>query len=319
MKINKIFFIVLALSPQLSALSPSANAQQFLAMNDPVYTDDSDEEALVNAEMENSLKGMNQQNNAKDDSLPFDTQPLAESNIQEKKFSLADSGTALSNKISEHTGEKNITVSDAVYKRTGGAKSFTDKQVKSVKLNTSFSVQEIDINNNEQKFTATLKPVIGSFFIEVSGNYSSSVKVPVLTRSLGKGVQISQDDIELKYFPKDQISGGDVTDISTIIGKTTTKPLSEGKMVFEDDIRSPILVAKNSTVSALYKTKTIEIKALAVALDDGGEGDIIRLKNFDSGKIFKAVVQADGNVLVSAASGDINVSSNAAPEINNVN
>jgi flagellar basal body P-ring formation protein FlgA len=308
----KLAMTVLVLNFQFLAFNIAVKANEFSDINDPSFSPDEElTQDLSNTEeiLENTVIGKQLENRAtpttNETSLPFDNQPLAETDLQQQKFSLKDSETVIIEEIAEQTGEKNVSVGKLIYKRSDGSKEFTYDQVKNVVLNTKLTLQNLEITENE--FTGNLIPTKGDFIIEVKGDFSASIKVPLLTRNINKGSQISQEDVELAYFPKDQIEEDSITEVSSIIGKTATKTLVKGKMVTEDEIRNPTLVAKNSTVSAIYRTDSIEVKALAVALDDGGEGDIIRLKNFDSGKMFKAVVQADGNVLIGASNKDINL------------
>ncbi len=242
-----------------------------------------------------------------------DNQVLAETNVKthNKTFTLAEYEKTLNEKVADETGEKTLAINNVTFKRVGSDKTFSSDQVKNANLNMNFFIQLVEINSEKNQFTALLKPVDGDYTINASGTYSASQKVPVLIRNLSKGDRISQDDIELRNFPKDKIQSGDQTDVNNIIGKTATKTLSKDHLVSADDIRSPILVSKNATVSAVYKSDSIEVKALAVAMDDGGEGDIIRLKNFDSGKVFRAVVQADGTVVIGSNVKDNSASASA--------
>lgn len=221
---------------------------------------------------------------------------LAVKEIKQKKFTLDKSEDNIADKIATEINEKNVAITNVSFHRIGSSKIYSLDQVKNVTINNSFYISEIDLKDNNKHFTITLKPAAGIYAIEAEGEYSVSQKVPLLVRSISKGEQISQDDVELKNYPKEKVNG--ITDINDIIGKSATKGLTKGKMVSEDDVRNPVVISKNSSVSAIYRSAGIEVKALAVAQEDGGTGDIIRLKNFDSGKIFKAVVQADGTVFI---------------------
>jgi len=283
-----------------------ANAEDELSLNDindPSFIADDSAQELSNS-FEDKIRRIKPENieSAKPEIVYGES--LAQSDITVKRFDLNESEEALSQKLQDQTNEKNISVSKLVFKRIGGTKSFRAEQIKNINLNVRFETKSIDIDEENKTFTAVLKPYKGNFEIEVKGVYSASMKVPVITRNIGKGDQISQDDVELRNFPKEKIQPTDIVDISNILGKTATRFLSHGNMVAQDDIKNPILIFKNNTVSAISRTDTIEVKTLAVALDDGGIGDIIRFKNFDSGKIFRAVVQADGTALVGTTSSD---------------
>jgi len=51
-------------------------------------------------------------------------------------------------------------------------------------------------------------------------------------------------------------------------------------------------------VQIVFREGPLEILGHAVALQSGGKGDVISLRNIDSGVIIKGVVEADGTVQV---------------------
>ncbi len=321
MKSRSKLFVLLA----LVLASTSANAENFLMAentNDPVYTGDANDvanqdvaDSLTNSLINSAATTANEQ--VEGNSLPQET--LATRDVSVKRFFLKDCQEPLTERVSDQLSENNLALDNLSFKRTDGQRSFTYDQVKNVQLKTQFSVSSLEVNENEGRFSAVLKPQSGSYKIEVSGDYNLNQKVPVLSHNIGKGEKITQDDIELKATEISQIPGGSITEVNNIIGKTATHGLNKGKMVSGEDIRDPITISKNSTVSAIFRTESIEIKALAVALEDGSAGDIIRLKNFDSGKVFKAIVQDDGSVLIGTSTKEFTASLPSADDADNFN
>jgi flagella basal body P-ring formation protein FlgA len=298
------------------SFSFGANAQNFLesaSMNDPVYSEDLAENMAINElASEASSSSANVPSSVPQESL-------VSTDIVIPRFFLKDSQPALTEKLSDQLETSNIGLDKLKFKREGSSKTFTYDQIKNVVIKTKFSIETMDVDNTENTFAAVLKPQNGKYKIEVTGIYDINRKVPVLSRNISKGGKISQDDIELKSVANSSIIETDITDVSDIIGKTAVKSLTKGKMIAEEDISDAIVITKNSSVSAVFKTETIEIKALAVALEDGSEGDIIKLKNFDSGKVFKAVVQADGSVMAGSSSSALTASIPDDNELNNFN
>lgn len=326
MKNIKLLAIVLLLS------STSAKAENFLQadnVNDPQYIggDESDiaqdlTEGMASSAIQQNVAPRQQpivnNNEYMGDMLPGQA-TLASKDINVQRFYLKDSEPQLTEKVSEQLDEKNLSISNLKFKRDGGSRSFDLNQVKNVVIKSKFTIESINVDEEDSTFTAMLKPQTGSYKIEATGTYSENQKVPVLSRNIGKGEKITQDDIELKATDKALIVAQDITDVNNIIGKTATRGLSRGKMITNEDIRNPITIAKNSTVSAIFRSENIEIKTLAVALEDGSDGDIIRMKNFDSGKVFKAVVQEDGSALIGTNKVDITASLPDNFEENNFN
>jgi flagella basal body P-ring formation protein FlgA len=54
-------------------------------------------------------------------------------------------------------------------------------------------------------------------------------------------------------------------------------------------------------VRVIFMQGGLEIALSAVALQAGAAGDMVRLRNVDSGSVFDGVVMADGTVRVSAS------------------
>ncbi len=314
---KKIFFTLLLLS-----FSASAKAENFLMaenMNDPIYSDDSGSTDVAEV-LTDSLVSQQQNMVAPATEDPLDSdKSLVVRDVSIQRFFLKESEAPIVERLSDTLDEHNLSVEKLSFKREGSQKAFTYDQIKKVVIKTKFSIESLDVIEEENRFTSVLKPQLGKYRIEVTGSYSENQKVPVLSRNIGKGEKISQNDIELKNTARNQIVESDITDISKIIGKTATHQLSKGKMVTEEDIRDQIIVNKSSSVSAIYRTDSIEIKALAVALEEGGEGDMITLKNFDSGKVFKAIVQADGTVVIDTTPTEFTASLPEANELNNIN
>lgn len=286
------------------AFSANSFAQEFSDVNSPIFSDSEDynenqdfvptqlafnkaipaEKLVPTTQIEQDLS-----NNS-----------LTENNLAKENFDLVTAVDVVKEKIADKLELKNLSLENLTFARLGGKRTFSLEQVKSSNLNAKFTLERIEVVEDEDKFIAILQPISGNFSIEMKGSFSMSQKIPFISRNLQKGTVITQDDIELKDYPKSKINGDYITEISEIIGKEANKSLTKNAPVFFGDVKTPTIISKNSTVSAIYKNNTIEVKALAVALEDGGLGDVIRLKNFDSGKQFKGLVQADGSVLVSS-------------------
>ena len=64
----------------------------------------------------------------------------------------------------------------------------------------------------------------------------------------------------------------------------------------ERDVQEPIIVAKGSTVSLVYRTESMVLTAGGKALEDGAMGSVIRVLNSQSKVVVEARVEG-GNIL----------------------
>lgn len=86
---------------------------------------------------------------------------------------------------------------------------------------------------------------------------------------------------------------------SSPYGMVAAKPLKTGTIIDPSMIAMPkmtSIVKRNQTVVIKVLRDTFEIKALAVAMQDGKAGELIKVKNADSNRIVTARVVDDGTV-----------------------
>jgi len=89
-----------------------------------------------------------------------------------------------------------------------------------------------------------------------------------------------------------------VQDRGGLIGKTARRTLLPGQPVAANAIETPPLVARGAAVAIVFEEGGLTILAQAKSLEAGSPGDIVRVRNLDSGIMVNAVVQADGTVRV---------------------
>jgi flagella basal body P-ring formation protein FlgA len=72
-------------------------------------------------------------------------------------------------------------------------------------------------------------------------------------------------------------------------------------MIPTGSVRDAWIVEPGKPVRVIFMQGGLEIALSAVALQAGAAGDMVRLRNVDSGSVFDGVVMADGTVRVSAS------------------
>lgn len=81
-----------------------------------------------------------------------------------------------------------------------------------------------------------------------------------------------------------------------VAGKVARRTLLPGYLIPVSSLREPYLVEAGEPVTAIFAHGGLTITAAAVPLEPGSLGDMIRLRNADSGKVFTGIVLADGTV-----------------------
>ncbi len=136
----------------------------------------------------------------------------------------------------------------------------------------------------------------------IAGRYDSVVTVPVLTRQLRKGDVIEEGDLELKKVTERQLRKDSITDITRLIGNSPIRMISPGRPIRSAEISSPMLVKKGQTVEMHFTTPYMTIRTTGQALEDGGNGSLIRVQNATSQKAVSGRVVANGKIEVNSES-----------------
>jgi flagella basal body P-ring formation protein FlgA len=81
-------------------------------------------------------------------------------------------------------------------------------------------------------------------------------------------------------------------------GKIARRTLLPGHYIPVNAIRDAWLVEQGAPVQVIFVAGALTITATAVTLESGAAGDLVKVRNMDSGKVFSGTVMADGTVRV---------------------
>ncbi|WP_163267299.1 flagellar basal body P-ring formation chaperone FlgA [Chelativorans alearense] len=84
-------------------------------------------------------------------------------------------------------------------------------------------------------------------------------------------------------------------------GKVARRTLLPGRLVPLSSVREPYLVEKGAAVTVVFSEGALTISLLAVSLQSGAAGDLVKLRNADSGAVITGIVMGDGTVRVGAS------------------
>jgi flagella basal body P-ring formation protein FlgA len=83
-------------------------------------------------------------------------------------------------------------------------------------------------------------------------------------------------------------------------GKVAKRTLLPSRYIPVASLREAFLVEQGSPVQVTFEAGALIISATAVCLQSGSAGDLVRVRNLDSGKVFSGIVMANGTVRVGA-------------------
>lgn len=87
-----------------------------------------------------------------------------------------------------------------------------------------------------------------------------------------------------------------MTNRKDVVGKVARRTLVPGRPIPINAIRIPDVVAQGKTYRIQYSESGLIISSYAVALTSGGVGDVVSLRNPDSGSVVRGIVSPDGVV-----------------------
>ncbi len=119
--------------------------------------------------------------------------------------------------------------------------------------------------------------------------------VPVLNQSIKVGDLLNENMLVLE---KRQISpyADTVTDLKTLVGMQATRFLTAGQTISVKDRKKEMILKKGQIVKARVGKTDYEVSIMAMAEEAGAVGDVIKVKNIDSQKLFAAKVVDRGLV-----------------------
>ena len=165
----------------------------------------------------------------------------------------------------------------------------------------SLVVTALNLDTNSGRFVAhVIAPAQGEpqARLSLTGRALVLTDVPVLSRSLKPGDVIRASDIDWISLPAKRLGRGTVTDQQSLIGMSPRRPLRAQQIIRATDIETPVVVAKNSLVTIRLQTERMVLTVKGRALEDGAQGDVVRVMNVKSNSVVNALVIDAGSVVV---------------------
>lgn len=133
---------------------------------------------------------------------------------------------------------------------------------------------------------------------EVKGRLYPLVSVPVLKTTHQPGDIISKDDIDMIDLRQANVLPSMLMDADKLAGRTPRRGLLAMKPVSAGDVQAPRLIKKGDLVTMELDTGVIRLTAKGKAMDDGAEGEAVRIMNTNSKQIIDAIVTGAQTVAV---------------------
>lgn len=125
------------------------------------------------------------------------------------------------------------------------------------------------------------------------------IPVPAATIYPGDVIRASMLRMRRVYRHYAERSGG-LRAPERIVGKMARRTLVRGRPIPRAALREPYAVRNGKTVQLIYRSGALVISALGTALESASAGEMVAVRNVDSGRIVHGVAEPGGLVRVTA-------------------
>ena len=122
----------------------------------------------------------------------------------------------------------------------------------------------------------------------------------VPTRTIYPGETITPEQVKPVEVTNPNISSGYASDISEVEGMISKQTLLPGRTIPVAALREPSLVTRGTSVKLVFTIGNMTLMASGTPMTDGSLGEIVRVRNIDSGVIVNGTVMKDGTIQVMA-------------------
>ncbi len=138
------------------------------------------------------------------------------------------------------------------------------------------------------------RPVAWRVHVPITVHISQSVLIA--TRSLARLDPVVASDVRQEERDITTLSYGFITDLSQLENTHLLRPVAAGTVLTPGMLSPRRMISRGDQVTLVSTAGVIEVRAAGTALEDGGEGSHVKVRNLSSGRIIGAVVHAPGLV-----------------------
>lgn len=126
---------------------------------------------------------------------------------------------------------------------------------------------------------------------------AGDISLPVPTVTIYPGDTIRESMLRMQAYPETFKARTAVIDAPlAIAGRVARRMLLPGEPVPVNAVDDPRLVSRGTPTQIVFEEQGLLITAVGAPLQNGGLGDVIRVRNTDTNRIVLGTVMADGRI-----------------------
>lgn len=114
------------------------------------------------------------------------------------------------------------------------------------------------------------------------------------------GETISSEQVDVVAVTNPNLAGGYARTREEVVGMVAKRTLLPGRTIPVHGLREAFAVKRGSSVRLTFAIGNMLISASGTPLTDASVGEVVKVRNIDSGSIVSGTVMADGTVQVMA-------------------
>lgn len=119
-------------------------------------------------------------------------------------------------------------------------------------------------------------------------------------RIIYPGEEIDAGQLEEVEVTNPNIVKGYAESIGAVSGLVSKRTLLPGRVILTSALREPFAVSRGTTIHLVFDNGSLVLRASGTPLQDAAVGEMVRVRNKDSGVIVSGTVMGDGTVHVVA-------------------
>jgi flagella basal body P-ring formation protein FlgA len=128
---------------------------------------------------------------------------------------------------------------------------------------------------------------------------AAGINLPVPRQTIPPGTEIGNRDLVERKFPSRTAQQFAVASHrSQVIGQVARRTLLPGQPIPVNAVEKPLLVKRGEPARLIFQEQGLVIVMQVEALQNGGAGSFVRVRNVDSGLVVSGRVQQDGSIRV---------------------
>lgn len=127
---------------------------------------------------------------------------------------------------------------------------------------------------------------------------AEEIALPVPHSVIYPGDTLTESMLDDRVMNSEEASVSHVRSRAALVGKVARRTLLPGQPISASAVDQPRLVSVGAQVKIIYTEGSLTIVAFGIAQQAGGAGDVVRVRNLESGLFVMGRVQNDGAIRV---------------------